>query len=82
MDLVGASDAALRRMVETYERETSWAPPHVAEQLREAHESRAEAEREALQQRIEAMESESDERRQELAEAADSYDSLTESLAR
>ncbi|MGW2749323.1 hypothetical protein ACWC5O_45540, partial [Streptomyces sp. NPDC001450] len=56
MELVGASDATLRGMVEQYDRETEWAPPHVAGQLRETSESLAIAERDALQKRIDAME--------------------------
>ncbi|MEU4359286.1 hypothetical protein [Streptomyces virginiae] len=81
MELVGASDATLRRMVERYERETEWAPPHVAGQLREASESLADAERESLQKYIEAMEAETDEQRQELEETAEGYEVLTAALA-
>src|SRR5690606_12980613 len=81
MELVGASDAELRRMVERYDRETQWAPPHVAGQLREASESLADAERESLQKYIAAMEAETDEQRQELEQTAESYEALTATLA-
>ncbi|MFF8414931.1 MobF family relaxase [Streptomyces omiyaensis] len=81
MELVGASDATLRNMVERYDRETQWAPPHVAGQLREASESLADAEREALQKYIAAMEAETDEKRQELEETAESYEALTATLS-
>ncbi|WP_433573962.1 MobF family relaxase [Streptomyces sp. CA-251247] len=81
MDLVGASDASLRRMVERYTRETGWAPPHVADQLREASESLAEAERESLQTYIQAMEAEADEQREELQQTAEGYEALTATLS-
>ncbi|MFD4143052.1 MobF family relaxase [Streptomyces sp. NPDC058572] len=78
MELVGASDATLRRMVERYDRETEWAPPHVAGQLREVSESLADAERESLQKYIQAMEAETPEQLQETVEG---YEALTTSLA-
>ncbi|MEG9552213.1 hypothetical protein V5N34_29485, partial [Streptomyces baarnensis] len=81
MELVGASDATLRRMVERYDRETEWAPPHVAGQLREVSESLSDAERESVQTYIKAMEAETSEQAQELQEAVDGYEALTASLA-
>ncbi|TFE54686.1 conjugal transfer protein TraA [Streptomyces sp. ICN441] len=81
MELVGASDATLRQAIERYERETAWAPPHVAGQLREASESLADAERESLQKYIAAMEAETDDRRREMAEAAEAYEALATTLA-
>ncbi|MFD8242399.1 MobF family relaxase [Streptomyces albidoflavus] len=81
MELVGASDATLRRMVERYDRETEWAPPHVAGQLREVTESLSDAERESVQTYIKAMEAEAPEQAQELQEAVEGYEALTASLA-
>ncbi|MEV0137903.1 MobF family relaxase [Streptomyces globisporus] len=81
MELVGASDATLRRMVERYDRETEWAPPHVAGQLREVSESLSDAERESVQTYIKAMEAETPEQAQELQEAVEGYEALTASLA-
>lgn len=80
MDLVGASDATLRDMVERYERETAWAPPYVGPQLQEASTARAEAERDAVQKRIAAMEAETDEQRQELTLSVENDDALAVSL--
>lgn len=83
IELVGATDATLRRMVEQYERETEWAPPHVAGQLREVSESLADVEREAVQQYIKAREAEADdpERAQELHQAVEGYDTLAAQLS-
>jgi len=81
MELVGASDATLRRMVERYDRETEWAPQHVAGQLREVSESLSDAERESVQTYIKAMEAETPEQAQELQEAVEGYEALTASLA-
>lgn len=83
IELVGASDATLRGMVERYERETEWAPPHVAGQLREVSESLADVEREAVQKYIEAREAEMEdpERGQELHAAVDGYDALAARLS-
>lgn len=81
MELVGASDATLRRMVERYDRETEWAPPHVAGQLREVSESLSDAERESFQTYIKAMEAETPEQQQELQESVEGYEALAASLA-
>ncbi|MER6138313.1 MobF family relaxase [Streptomyces sp. NPDC001815] len=83
IELVGASDATLRGLVERYERETEWAPPHVAGQLREASESLADVEREAVQKYIEAREAEMEdpERGQELHAAVEGYDALAAQLS-
>ncbi|WP_393101431.1 MobF family relaxase [Streptomyces sp. LN325] len=81
IELVGASDATLRGMVERYERETEWAPPHVASQLREVSESLADVEREAVQKHIEAREAEDPERAQELQAAVEGYESLATTLS-
>ncbi|MET7843677.1 MobF family relaxase [Streptomyces sp. NPDC005356] len=81
IDLVGASDAALRGMVERYERETEWAPPHVAGQLRTVSESIDDMRREAVQKFIEAREAEEPERQQELEQAVEGYDEMVERLA-
>ncbi|MCX4707162.1 MobF family relaxase [Streptomyces sp. NBC_01373] len=83
IELVGATDATLRRMVEQYERETEWAPPHVAGQLREVSESLADVEREAVQKYIEAREAEMEdlERAEELHATVEGYDSLAARLS-
>ncbi|MEJ8662288.1 MobF family relaxase [Streptomyces sp. MS1.AVA.4] len=81
IELVGATDATLRGMVERYERETEWAPPHVAGQLREVSESLADVEREAVQKYIEAREAEDPERAQELHAAVDGFDALAAQLS-
>lgn len=83
IELVGASDATLRRTVEQYERETEWAPPHVADQLREVSESLVDVEREAVQKLIEAREAEMEDpsRAEELHAAVDGYDALAARLS-
>ncbi|MGW2426035.1 MobF family relaxase [Streptomyces sp. NPDC001709] len=81
IELVGATDATLRRMVEQYERETEWAPPHVAGQLRQVSESLADIEREAVQKLIEAREVEDPARAEELQATIEGYDSLAAQLA-
>ncbi|WP_443062540.1 hypothetical protein [Streptomyces sp. NBC_00390] len=64
-----------------YDRETEWAPPHFAGQLREVGESLADAERESLQKYIHAMEAETPERQRELEETVEGYEALTVSLS-
>ncbi|MFF8432434.1 MobF family relaxase [Streptomyces sp. NPDC016566] len=81
IELVGATDATLRRMVEQYERETEWAPPHVAEQLRLVSESVTELEREAVQKLIEAREADDPERAEELEAAVEGYESMAAQLS-
>ncbi|MGR3939076.1 MobF family relaxase [Streptomyces sp. BRA346] len=81
IELVGATDATLRRMVEHYERETEWAPPHVADQLREVSESLADVERESVQRYIEAREAEDPERAEELQTTVEGYDALAAQLS-
>ncbi|MGW4623483.1 MobF family relaxase [Streptomyces sp. NPDC004592] len=81
IELVGATDATLRRMVDRYERETEWAPPHVADQLREVSESLADVEREAVQKLIEAREAEDPARAEELQTAIEGYDALADQMA-
>ncbi|MFI9824590.1 MobF family relaxase [Streptomyces sp. NPDC052013] len=76
IELVGATDATLRRMVEQYERETEWAPPHVAGQLREVSESLFDLRREAVQKYIEAREAEDPARAEELQATVEGYDAL------
>ncbi|MFD5234305.1 MobF family relaxase [Streptomyces qaidamensis] len=76
IELVGATDATLRRMVEQYERETEWAPPHVAGQLREVSESLSDLQREAVQKYIEACEAEDPARAEELQATVEGYDAL------
>ncbi|MFI1291646.1 MobF family relaxase [Streptomyces sp. NPDC020792] len=76
IELVGATDATLRRMVEQYERETEWAPPHVAGQLREVSESLSDLQREAVQKYIEAREAEDPARAEELQVTVEGYDAL------
>ncbi|WP_078894846.1 MobF family relaxase [Streptomyces sp. NRRL S-1022] len=80
IELVGATDATLRRMVEQYERETEWAPPHVADQLRLVSESVTELQREAVQKLIEAREAEEPARAEELQAAVEGYDALAAQL--
>ncbi|WP_406730002.1 MobF family relaxase (plasmid) [Streptomyces sp. GD-15H] len=76
IELVGATDATLRRMIEQYERETEWAPPHVAGQLREVSESLSDLQREAVQKYIEAREAEDPARAEELQATVEGYDAL------
>jgi hypothetical protein len=80
IELVGATDATLRRMVEQYERETEWAPPHVAGQLREVSESLSDLQREAVQKYIEAREAEDPARAEELQTTVEGYDALAASM--
>jgi len=85
MELVGASDAQLKEMVERYEREEAWAPPHVAPQLRETHVLAEELHREDGQLTIELF-SADEEKRAELeakqAETAERQAQLAADLAK
>lgn len=80
MDLVGASDQQLREISERYEREEQWAPPYVADQLREVHEDRQSWRREATQSRARAAEIDDPADRAELENEAAGYDDLYEML--
>ncbi|MFJ4851684.1 MobF family relaxase [Streptomyces sp. NPDC088733] len=72
MDLVGASEHQLREQVARYEREETWAPRYVAEQLREDHQAAREAHRQAAQLQVQASEAADDMERARLqAEAAE-----------
>ncbi|MFJ9523275.1 MobF family relaxase [Kitasatospora sp. NPDC101801] len=61
-ELVGATDAELREMVDRYEREEAWAPLHVADQLQSTHETIQQLERESAQRRITMLEAPEDQR--------------------
>ncbi|WP_086708939.1 MobF family relaxase, partial [Streptomyces antimycoticus] len=81
MDLVGATDAQLREMAQRYEREESWAPRYVADQLRETHLGITDWRREAVQTRAAARETEDLDQREELEAEARNYEVLAEQMS-
>lgn len=56
VDVAAATDARLRDLVERYRREELWAPPHVADDLRNAHLARDDYRASALQLELRAKE--------------------------
>ncbi|WP_195911430.1 MobF family relaxase [Streptomyces kaniharaensis] len=70
MELVGATDAQLRELVDRYEREEAWAPAHVAPQLRTTHQSIQRLEREEAQRQIALLEATDEAAREELQRQA------------
>ncbi|MFD8706821.1 MobF family relaxase [Kitasatospora sp. NPDC059648] len=66
MELVGATDAQLRELVEAYQREEAWAPVHVAPELKAAHVLAQELAREQAQREIQMLETSDEAELQEL----------------
>ncbi|MGR7000844.1 hypothetical protein ACU686_26795 [Yinghuangia aomiensis] len=80
-DLAAATDAALREVVDRYAREEEWAPPHVAEELRDAHLSAQRWRVRRIETLAEAEVADPD-RREELAVAAEGFGELYDAAAR
>ncbi|MET8129314.1 hypothetical protein ABZV67_43565 [Streptomyces sp. NPDC005065] len=74
--LATASDAALREMVARYERETSWAPAHVGEELSEARQAEMRYEEKAILTQADADQAQDAEQRAELEAEARGYEDL------
>ncbi|WP_327359871.1 MobF family relaxase [Streptomyces sp. NBC_01304] len=74
--LIRTNDATLREMVARYERETSWAPAHVGEELSEARQAERRYEEKAILTQAEADQATDPERRAELEEEARGYEDL------
>lgn len=79
--LAKTSDAALREMVARYEREQSWAPAHVAEELSEARQVELRYEEKAILTQADADVETDAERRAELEAEARGYEELVGSFS-
>ncbi|MFD8386572.1 MobF family relaxase [Streptomyces sp. NPDC059679] len=79
--LATTSDAALRELVGRYERETSWAPAHVGEELSEARQTVLRYGEKAILTQADADQAEDAEQREELETQARGYEDLVANLS-
>ncbi|MFI1890413.1 MobF family relaxase [Streptomyces jumonjinensis] len=79
--LARTGDAALRELVGRYERETSWAPVHVGEELSEARQLVLRYEERAILTQADADQTADAEQRAELEEQARGYEGLVTNLS-
>ncbi|WP_326655630.1 MobF family relaxase [Streptomyces sp. NBC_01750] len=79
--LARTNDAALREMVARYEREKSWAPAHVGEELSEARQTVLRYEEKAILAQADADQTTDAEQRAELEAQARGYEDLVATLS-
>ncbi|GAA1377229.1 MobF family relaxase [Streptomyces beijiangensis] len=79
--LATTSDAALRELVARYDRERSWAPAHVGEELSEARQAELRYEEKAILTQADADQTPGADQRAELEEEARGYEELVSNFS-